>query len=137
MVPAKQRDAVFDVAKGLGILAMLGIHCSNNSARLYTDAKSWGWWSLVFINRFCNFAVPLFLLLSAVLYAKSFSSKPDWKGFYSRRLVGVAWPYLVWSLLYMLFRMAKEPSPEVSARKPVWVSVYRASFAHAPKGAVS
>ena len=107
---AKPRDDVFDVAKGLGILLVFGIHCSNNSSRLYTDSRSAGWWSLTLLNRFCNFAVPLFLLLSAVLYARSYAAKPDFGKFYKRRFTGVLWPYLVWSLLYFGFRMFKEPS---------------------------
>ena len=106
----KERDSVFDVAKGAGILFVLGIHCTGNSARLYTASHSIGWWILQVSNRVFAFAVPLFLLVSSVLAARSLCSKPQVLSFYKRRFGGVLWPYLVWSLIYDLLRLLKDPA---------------------------
>lgn len=109
-VAEKQRDSVIDVAKGIGILFVVGIHTTNNSARLYTVPHTLPWWVLVLINRFLCYAVPMFLLISAILAARSLIFKPQVIPFYRRRLVGALWPYLVWSGIYFCARLIKEPA---------------------------
>lgn len=105
-----KRDPLFDVAKGLGIVFVIGIHSTNNSSRLYVNPHSAQWWVLTLINRLCDFAVPLFLLISAVLSSRSLTAKPEILPFYRRRLAGVLWPYLVWSAIYWCARFLQEPA---------------------------
>lgn len=114
------RDPVFDIAKGLGILAVIGIHSFNNSSRLYTNPHSAQWWALTLVNRLCGFAVPLFLLISAILSARSLQSKPQLPPFYRKRLIGVLWPYIVWSAVYWCAKMAQDPA----SRKIVPASLF-------------
>lgn len=96
----------FDVAKGVGIIAVVGLHLSNRSAGLFHDPLSAGWWTLKWINLFLNFCVPLFLLVSAILLARSASrqERTDWKRFAWRRVRSVLGPLIVWSILYWAMR---------------------------------
>lgn len=100
------RDLAFDVAKGVGIIAVVGLHLSNRSAGLFHDPLSAGWWTLKWVNLFLNFCVPLFLLVSAILLARSASrqEKTDWKRFAWRRVRSVLGPLIVWSILYWAMR---------------------------------
>ncbi|HVT12953.1 MAG TPA: acyltransferase [Fimbriimonadaceae bacterium] len=100
------RDVAFDVAKGVGIVAVVGLHLSNRSASAFHDSGSPGWWVLKWTNLFLNFCVPLFLIVSAILLARSASrqEKPDWKRFAWRRVRSILGPLVVWSVLYWLMR---------------------------------
>lgn len=116
----KQRDALFDVAKGIGILLVLGHHSFSNSARLYTVSHSILWWILTFGNRILSFSVPVFLLISAILSARGLINKPAVGPFYRRRFPALIWPYLVWTFLYWCARMLQDPN----ARKRVPASIF-------------
>ncbi len=100
---------MFDVAKGIGILLVVFHHLLfNNSSRLYTDPHSWGWWGLTLGNRVLSFSVPVFLLISAVLSARSLVKKPEIVPFYKRRLPAILWPYVVWTIVYWVLRATSE-----------------------------
>ena len=124
----KQRETLFDVAKGLAILVVLGHHCSSYVARLYTDLPpdlykahhSILWWSLNVLNRVLSFSVPAFLLISAVLSARSLNTKPAVIPFYKRRFPGILWPYAVWTAIYWIAHMATSPD----SLKPRIVKVF-------------
>ncbi|MDR3688991.1 MAG: acyltransferase [Fimbriimonas sp.] len=113
--PAKQRDALFDVAKGIGILLVLGHHSFSNSARLYTTPFTPAWWVLSMANRVLSFSVPVFLLISAILSARSLIKNPAVGLFYKRRFPGLLWPYLMWTLIYWVGRMIQDPAARKSA----------------------
>jgi peptidoglycan/LPS O-acetylase OafA/YrhL len=102
--PRPNREEAFDVAKGIGILAVVGLHVSNRSGRLFHQQFSNSWWILTWINRFLNFCVPLFLLLSAILLARSLAKQEpiDWKRFARRRLKSVLFPLVLWTVIYWL-----------------------------------
>ncbi len=104
---ARERDASFDIVKGISILAVMVIHSTSHSSRKYTDEHSGGWWGLMLTNRLMSFAVPTFLLVSALLLARSLATqdKPNWLVFYKRRVVGAVWPFAVWTILYIAFRL--------------------------------
>lgn len=103
---AAPRDVAFDVAKGVGIVAVVALHLSNRAARLFHHPLDGGWWTLKTINQLANFCVPLFLFISAILMARSASRReqPDWKGFAVRRARSVALPLLLWSVFYWFLR---------------------------------
>ena len=107
--PPKQRDALFDVAKGIGILLVLGHHSFSNSARLYSTSHSWLWWGLNLANRILSFSVPVFLLISAVLSARGLIKNPAVGPFYRKRFPAILWPYLVWTGIYWIARMVIDP----------------------------
>lgn len=104
---AAPRERTFDIVKGLCILAVIFHHSSSYSARKHLDDHSGAWWATMLLNRFSHLAVPIFLFVSALLLARSVS-KPgriDWVRFYKRRTAGLVWPFVVWSVLYVLFRL--------------------------------
>ena len=100
--PVKRRDESFDLAKGIGILAVIVLHLSNRSARTFHMEYSKSWWALKWTNLFVNFCVPLFLFISAVLLARSVArqERPNWGRFAWRRGKAVLFPLLLWSAIY-------------------------------------
>lgn len=104
---APARDATFDILKGIGILEVIVHHVTAHSARKYTAGVGADWWTLMVVNRVLHFAVPVFLLASALLLARSVARRPrpDWSRFFLRRGERTVWPYLAWSALYWLFRV--------------------------------
>lgn len=104
---AAEREKVFDLFKGICILAVMLIHSTNHSARHYADPDSVNWWILTILNRIMTFAVPAFLFISALLLARSLSkgAKPDWKRFYARRVMSTLYPFLVWTVIFVVFRL--------------------------------
>ena len=101
------RDPTFDIVKGIGILEVIIHHVTSHSARKFTVAGDFEWWLLTITNRIFHFAVPLFLLASALLLARSVARKPrpDWKRFMLRRGERTVWPYLIWTVVYWFFRI--------------------------------
>lgn len=55
-------------------------------------------------NRCVRFAVPTFLMLSALLICRSLTkeNRIDFRLYYSKRLRGTVYPYLIWTFLYLL-----------------------------------
>ena len=124
------RDEAFDIAKGVGIVAVVGLHLSSRSASLFYKPFDGAWWVLKWINLFLNFCVPLFLLISAVLLARSLSRslatlpggtalRPSrsgrveesgsangsvWARYALRRIRSVLLPLLIWSAIFWLLR---------------------------------
>lgn len=104
---SRPRDATFDIVKGVGILEVMTHHLLSHSARKFTLEGAWDWWVMQIAHRVLHFAVPTFLLISALLLAKSLLKfdPPNWRRFYLRRVERTLLPYLVWTLIYLLFRL--------------------------------
>ncbi|MFZ4507507.1 MAG: acyltransferase [Fimbriimonas sp.] len=98
-----KRDATFDIAKGIGILSVIVLHWSSNAARLYSTEGAKLWWGLKLLNLFVNYAVPLFLVVSGVLWTQSLARKWDFGGTIPKRFVSVAYPLLIWSIIGFLY----------------------------------
>lgn len=105
--PTAPRDTTFDILKGIGILEVMLHHLLSHSVRKFAVAGSPEAWAMTIANRVFHFAVPAFLLVSALLLARSLASRPrpDWKRFYLRRAQRTLWPYLLWSVVYIFFRV--------------------------------
>src|SRR5579871_1261038 len=101
------RDTTFDILKGIGIVEVILHHTLGFCARKYAVEGEANWWAMTLVHDMLHFAVPMFLLASALLLARSLAAKPklDWKRFYARRAERSLWPYVVWSLLYLAFRL--------------------------------
>jgi peptidoglycan/LPS O-acetylase OafA/YrhL len=102
----QKRDEVFDVAKGVGIVAVVALHLSSRSASLFHKPYDGGWWTLKWLNLFVNFCVPLFLLISAILMARSAGrqERPNWWRFAGRRIRAIVLPLVVWTIIYWVLR---------------------------------
>jgi len=104
-VPQDPRRVAFDVLKGIGILEVILHHCLGASSRKYVEEAGAAWWVMRGLNRLLHFAIPLFLLVSAVLLTQSLMRRYDWGRFVKRRAARTLWPYLLWSAIYWLFRL--------------------------------
>ena len=100
------REATFNILKGICIIGVMLHHLLSFSAREFAVKGAPEWWAFLVTNRLLHFAVPVFLMVSAVLLTRSLTAeaRPNWKRFYLRRAQQTLWPYLLWSLLYLLFR---------------------------------
>jgi surface polysaccharide O-acyltransferase-like enzyme len=96
----------FDILKGFAILEVIAHHTLGLAARRYVEEGSFGWWLILLLNRTLHFAVPTFLLVSALLLARSLAKheNADWWLFLRRRFWRTGYPYLVWTALYLLAR---------------------------------
>lgn len=95
-VPSSKRWDELDAYKGIAILAVLAIHLSGNfMARL--DAMSPPMMAVAALNRICQFAVPAFLMLSALLNGGSLMRGASQQKFFGRRFRRALWPYILWS----------------------------------------
>ncbi|HEY0867220.1 MAG TPA: acyltransferase [Fimbriimonas sp.] len=92
--------------KGIGILEVVIHHTLGFAGRKYADHGSWEWWAMRVANRILHFAVPLFLFVSAALLTASLMKRLDWQRFVKRRAGRTLWPYLLWSAIYVGFRLA-------------------------------
>jgi surface polysaccharide O-acyltransferase-like enzyme len=104
--PAAARLDAIDCFRGLAMLAVVFIHATSATlSRL--DPEGGQWFGLAVLNRSAQFAVPAFLFMTALLAARS-SLSPRWNlgRYYLGRLSGVLVPYLLWSGLFGLFRVA-------------------------------
>jgi len=103
----RPRDATFDILKGISILEVMTHHTLSTSMRKFAVEHGAAWWTMAALSRILHFAVPTFLLVSAILLARSVASKaePDWNRFFARRVQRTLLPYVVWSVIYIAFRL--------------------------------
>jgi len=101
-----ERNVAFDIFKGLAILEVVFHHTLGFSASQFAIIGSAQWWIYFFLQRIFHFAVPAFLMLSALLMARSLTSKgkADWKRFYTKRVKSILYPYLLWTFLFITMR---------------------------------
>ena len=95
-----QRVPAIDYLRGLAMLGVIGIHTgayslSNPHVNLGLFA------ALEIVTRFC---VPIFFFISAfgLFLNHSLTAEFSYWRFMTRRIQTVLWPYLTWSLIYML-----------------------------------
>jgi surface polysaccharide O-acyltransferase-like enzyme len=125
--PVRGRDEVFDLAKGVGILAVVTLHVTGRTAGFIHHKFDNDWWALTWVNRFVNFCVPLFLLVSAILLARGLArqEKPDWGRYASRRARAVLYPLLIWTLIYWAYHALFDPGE----RQPgYWLDIRARAF---------
>ena len=113
----KERLAALDVCRGLAILVVVFIHVSGHFLPALHPARSApypGWWALAVPNQAAQWAVPCFLMLSALVNARSVAGGD--LGRYGRRRVQTALlPYLFWSFFYVAVGVIVEHQPRPGA----------------------
>ena len=85
--PDSSRNQSIQIFRAIAIIAVVLIHT--------TPGGEWQ----VFCKPFINFAVATFIFLSGYLTK---IDNDNWLAFYRKRIVRVAVPYLIWTLLYGL-----------------------------------
>jgi peptidoglycan/LPS O-acetylase OafA/YrhL len=99
-----QRDRLFDLVKGLSITEVV-IHHSSSAAMRLTEKGDAHWWVMAVLNRVLHFAVPTFLLVSAILLTRSLAKeKPNRRRYWLRRAQRTLWPFLLWAGAYLAYR---------------------------------
>ncbi len=103
VAPVKERLAALDVCRGFAILVVVFIHVSGHflpALHPRHAAPYPAWWLLIMPNQAAQWAVPCFLMLSALVNARSVAGGD--LGRYARRRVQTALlPYVLWSLFYV------------------------------------
>lgn len=101
----KQSLGEIEITRGIAILAVLLIHITGLPLRvLEPGSASFLFYTL--INRGMQFAVPLFLMISALVlaYGTGLGEKINWSKVYRKRWQRVVVPFLVWTTLYLALR---------------------------------
>lgn len=101
-----QRDIAFDILKGLSIVEVIIHHTLGFSISKFVEKFSFEWYAMQTARLVLHFAVPTFLLISALLLARSLSKlgRPNWSRFYIRRVQRTFIPYLLWTVFYLFAR---------------------------------
>ena len=94
-----------DQVRGLAILLVVAFHGRTVLRRFSPDVPDWLYEFTAF---FAPFRMPLLMFLSGMLLSRSLS-KPT-RTYFLGKARGIAWPYLVWSCLFLL--VAGQASPE-------------------------
>lgn len=103
--PRRPKIAEIDIVRAVSILAVVMIHATSRAT--YLPAAGSMTQKLFFsVNTLGAFAVPVFLFVSGLVLFYSYFDR--WKAadtlrFYGKRAISLAYPYLVFSLLYYLF----------------------------------
>lgn len=103
----KERIPQLDIFRAIAIFAVLAIHATSRTLAETLDTSMFH--PFLFINKFSQFAVPSFVFLSGfVLFYNYIDRRLNGKTlgkFYSRRLVYIIVPYVVFSVLYYILKM--------------------------------
>ena len=104
------RDPSFDIARGIGILFVLIHHWSGSAGRLFTEPKGTNSFAFKLLNSLTTFTVPTFLLISCILAANSLAKDASPLPFYRRRLPGLIYPLVVWTLIVWGLTLIQNPA---------------------------
>ena len=103
MIVAMNRIEELDFARVLAMLSVITIHVTSTFVH-YNSRVAVSGMNLAFIlNQLSRFAVPLFILLSGV--SCGLNGFCTARQFLRRRLIKTGVPYLIWSLVYMLYNI--------------------------------
>jgi surface polysaccharide O-acyltransferase-like enzyme len=96
---SKERDVWIDILKVIAIFMMVAIHCTDN---VTPAERSEPWYNLYgsIYGSLMRPAIPIFVMIMGVLLLPI---KQEITQFYSKRLLRVVIPFLIWSVIYNLF----------------------------------
>ena len=121
-----KRIVWLDVLKLIAIFMVICVHCSDPfnvspEARSNPDYNLWG----SIYGSFLRPCVPLFVMITGILLLPV---KLSMKEFYKKRLLRIAFPFVIWSILYNLF-------PWITGVLGLPKSIISDVFAYAPSDA--
>jgi surface polysaccharide O-acyltransferase-like enzyme len=108
--PRRPRLASLDVLRAFAAVAVVLIHTSA-AVLLHTPHEARGWQVAGFINQFCRFAVPAFVLITGAGLFHNYGQRSSFSPgqYYLRRLKSIGIPYLFWSFAYFtLYRWMEQ-----------------------------
>jgi surface polysaccharide O-acyltransferase-like enzyme len=92
-----RREMWPDIYRGTAIIAVIVIHCSGHVLS-HLSPCNWNWYAVAFLNRFLQFAVPAFILVSTYLNGKSLTKENTSSAYFPlllRRLKAIGLPYIL------------------------------------------
>jgi surface polysaccharide O-acyltransferase-like enzyme len=100
-----ERNNAFDIFKGLAIIAVIAIHASSSGWSWFQNNNyEWNFYFTLIVKQLYVFAVPSFFFMAGYfLVKKGAALKVDYKVFISKKLKRVLIPYVLWSMIIMLF----------------------------------
>lgn len=102
---ASRLDTVWlDLARVLAIVAVVAIHAVAPTVGSDTQLGSPAWWAADLIDAGLRWCVPVFVMVSGVLLLAPGAPEAA-KPFWARRLRRVGVPLLVWTVVYLAFRV--------------------------------
>ncbi|AIQ38745.1 acyltransferase [Paenibacillus sp. FSL R7-0297] len=103
----KERIPQLDVFRAIAIIAVIAIHATSRTLAETLDTSLFH--PFLFLNKFSQFAVPSFVFLSGFVLFYNYIDRPlggkTLAKFYSRRLIYIIVPYLIFSVLYFILKM--------------------------------
>ena len=91
-----------DILRGFAMLSVVAIHVSNIPMAILSSGLRY--FAVFMFNSFINYAVSMFFLISALMAARSEANRPvKLLEYYKKKLMRLGLPYLVWTLIYILF----------------------------------
>ncbi|GMA14298.1 acyltransferase (plasmid) [Deinococcus metallilatus] len=94
-----------DIFRGLAIIAVVAHHLTGFALRQAADGSALGE-GLALLNRTLHFVVPAFVFMTAVVLTRSALRHFEPRTYYWARVRTALLPYLLWTVLYVLFRVA-------------------------------
>ena len=85
----------------LAILAVIALHCNGI---VHSNPNNKAWTTSLIIESFFYWAVPVFLMLSGATLLK-YRERYDTKAFFKKRILKVAIPFTVWSILILIWKI--------------------------------
>lgn len=103
----KERIPQLDIFRAIAIFAVIAIHATSRTLSETLDTSMFH--PFLFINKFSQFAVPSFVFLSGFVLFYNYIDRPlsgkTLGKFYSKRLLYILVPYIVFSVLYFILKM--------------------------------
>lgn len=103
----KERIPQLDIFRAISIFAVMAIHATSRTLAETLNTPLFH--LFLFINKFSQFAVPSFVFLSGFVLFYNYIDRPltgkTLGKFYSRRLIYILVPYIVFSLLYFVLKL--------------------------------
>ena len=94
-----------DILRGFAMLVVVSSHVSSISIENLISGR--GHFLTSMLHSSFNFSVPIFFIVGAALSARSVAGrKVDIWPYYKKKLIRIILPYLAWTLIYTLFKIA-------------------------------
>ena len=104
-----KRMLELDILRGFAMLVVVSSHVSSVPIENLRVGRGHLLFSM--LHSLFTFSVPVFFLVGALLSAYSLAERPSGRyiwPYYKKKLIRLFLPYLAWSLIYILFRLAVE-----------------------------
>ena len=110
---ARKRVLYYDV---LNVVACFGVVAMHFNGLVYAYSPTFDWFQALFVDSFFYWAVPVFFMLTGATLL-GYRDKYDTKTFFSKRLRRVAVPFVAWSLIALVWKVATgQMEPPVGPR---------------------